>query len=65
MPAPMKGIRIIDEATIRRSAEILGPGSSSAKALADFEGRLARGEEPVFARQGETLLVVNLASKEA
>ena len=50
----------ISEDAVRRSANILGPSSASAKALQDFEGRKARGETPVFVQIDNTLYVVDL-----
>ena len=50
----------VPENTIRRSAKILGPSSTSAKALQDFEDRKARGENPVFVQIDNTLYVVDL-----
>lgn len=60
----MAELQIIEESAIRRSADILGPSSASAKALQDFEERKARGEEPVFAQKDNVLYVVNLNADE-
>jgi len=60
----MSDFQILEESTIRRSAQILGDSSASAKALKDFEDRKARGEEPVFAQKDNVLYVVNLAAGE-
>jgi hypothetical protein len=51
--------RIMDLGILRRLAEIFGPESASGMALADWERRLAPGQEPIVVEAGDSLLVVN------
>lgn len=50
-------VRQVDENIVRKSAEILGSQSASAKAIEDLEARRAAGEDAVIYEHGQTLLV--------
>lgn len=50
-----------DEALARQLADILGPSSAAAQAVAELDRRRRNGEDAFIARLGKTWLVVPMA----
>lgn len=55
-------VELIDEATVVKTAQILGRKSAAQRALDDASARRSRGEDVIFARRGDVLYVADRSS---